>query len=313
MTDNNPFEKLMFELANDISKPYFKNLNSTFRHGLYKDRKYIDIWINFPDHIEWLILNQDLLIDIEEFNKIRNTKNYTLSQKAIDRLSQHHHRLDFERNKNIIRKEWRETQEQNLRRITGKNHFTEELKETLLSLLTKRNQLSKLEDTWHALNLLGIKLTNFSLVFNDFKDNLFNKYHHRSFVDFLYSCIYYGCGTYYKETKLKIEKETLLKIKRKELTEVVIPYKTLNSIKAYDKEILRIEDQLFFIKNTDYNAKLNGVKIGKIYSVSKFVQSDIAYNWFDYSSSIETRVDILLSIEQVQRHIRNQFILDSTI
>ncbi len=62
-------------------------------------------------------------------------------------------------------------------------------------------------------------------------------------------------------------------------------------------EILNIDDELFFIKNTRRSAKKDGATYGKIYLVSKYIKPEIVFNWFDFNSQIETRVDILLSVE----------------
>jgi hypothetical protein len=150
--------------------------------------------------------------------------------------------------------------------------------------------------------LLGISFTDIDPMIESFSGHPLNKYC-ETFFEFLRSCVHYGCGEYYQETKIQFDELLLQSIRKRELNEVVVPKRLPNYVRLPDKEILKIDNELFFIKNTSRNAKKDGVNYGKIYSVSEYTKPDIAGNWFNFSSQIETRVDILLSIECSRRKI----------
>ncbi len=295
------YEKVLFEAKNNVNKPYFKNVDSVIQSGQYKGCTYHYLWLHSPEQIEWQILNHDLLIDINEFEKKSpRDKKYEWSDQVKAILEQYDELIEFNRAKSIIRDEWYKRQESKLPLIADRPQFTEDFRNTLIGILNKRNGEEDIAKIIVVLDLLGISMVNVESTIANFENNPFNNYG-KSFFDFLYACVNYGCGEYYHKCSLPLEKETLLKIKSGEVKEFVIPYKTLNSIPAYQKQIITIEEKRYFLKNTDCNAKKEGIKYGKVYCVLEYNEPLIAYNWFNFKSSIEARVDILLSVDCVNR------------
>ncbi len=64
----------MYESSHNVIKPYFKNIHNKFLRGQFKGNTYLNVWTYFPEHIEWLILNHDLVIDAEEFENLYNKR-----------------------------------------------------------------------------------------------------------------------------------------------------------------------------------------------------------------------------------------------
>jgi hypothetical protein len=283
------------------NKPYFRNPNEKFMRGRFKGTTYATVWTYFPEEIEWLILNYELVIDPEEFEKINNKK---ISGTAKERLNLHENLIGFNRKKNVIRQEWKNNQEQKLPIINGKAQFNEDYKEELLKVLFKNYgfEINKVSAT---LDLLGITINDIKYIIRTFQDNEFNTYR-ESFFGFLHSCIYWGCGKYFKKTKIQFDEEILNGIGNREITEIAIPSPLPNYDRLPQEEILEIDDDKFIIRNTNRNAKKDGVYFGKIYAILDYKTPKTAYNWFDFNSSIEGRVDILLNVECSQRYYQNK-------
>ena len=317
------------------NKPYFKNLKDRFQKGKFVGNTYLSVWTNFPEHIEWLILNYNLIIDKEEFEKIENksldnntplvnlikfkitnsiieetatqepfktliqqlpTKKFTFSNTAIEKLNSHKELIEFNRKKNLIREEWRNNQEKLLTVINGVHQFTEEFKKKLMDIIVNRGSISVLNKINTVFCLLGITVSDIDTMAKVFDKDSYNK-QGVSLLTFLLSCIQNGCGDYYHITNIQFDKETLSGIKNGEIKEVVVTYKLANNNTSLGKEILNIDNEFFFIEPTSRKIKKDGVNYGKIYLISKFKESKIIYNWFDYNSQIDGRIDTLLSVE----------------
>lgn len=297
-------EDMFYESKHNIIKPYFKNLHNKFLRGQFQSHAYLDIWTYFPESIEWLILNRDLVIDAEEFEKVyckkvdthtqvgKRFKNeivsnvttisdiinrepyksyieqiplikYSLSNEVKTKLKLYVELIEFNRKKSLIREEWKNNQEKQLPIIDGIHQFTEEFKDDLVKNISNRYGRTELDVIITGLNFLGITIIDIESMVNDFENNQFNKYH-ESFFRFLHSCIHYGCGDYYHVTKFQFDEETLLNIKKKAVCEIIVPSRLPIYDRWPDQEILNIDNDLFFIKNTHRTPRKDGVSYGKI-------------------------------------------------
>lgn len=146
-------DEIIHYSSHNENQLYFKNLKDKFQKGKFVDNTYLSVWTYFPEHIEWLILNYNLIIDADEFEKIDSkriddntplsnlikfkitnsiieqitnqepfkvliqqllTKKYTLSNIAREKLNSHQELIEFNRKKNFIREEWKVNQENSL-------------------------------------------------------------------------------------------------------------------------------------------------------------------------------------------------------
>lgn len=311
MSFENEFEKQLFELNNNPNKPYFRHPESIFFKGQYLGKTYGEVSLINPEYIDWLISNYGLIIDLEEFEQM----NLILTKISRKKLIENDELIQFNRKKKIIRTKWFNAQERTLLFLHDVSHFTKEIKHLLLNTIKGERGVSELIKIEKTLKCLGFSLNDLENVYKNFKSNPFNKYN-ESLIDFLLNSINYGCGEYFELTKINIGSEILNKIKAGELHQIIYIYssKTFvspnqtevlkiensnikNSISPNQTEILEIEDKKFFIKNTNCGFKVDGKSVGKIYSISNFEEPLIVYNWFNFKSPIEVRVDLLLSIE----------------
>jgi hypothetical protein len=272
------FDDEMFESTHITSKPYFRHLHSKFIRGQFDGYTYLNVWIYFPQHIEWLILNHDLIIDLEEFEKVPNKQiegdfllgkslrdcvlnengstkepfkdfkkhlqstKYLISDKAKAKLNLYKSLIDFNRKKLEIRQEWKTNQENKLPIVAETRQFTAEIKENLVDILTRRNNKPELHRVSSCFDLLGITSINIENAIFIFNQNLYHNYS-EPFIMFLLACVYYGCGEYDKNTTIPTSQKAIAENKK----------------------------------------------------------PVIIYNWFDFNSAIETRVDTLLSVECLNR------------